>query len=185
MNTPAPPDLQMEQAQLWLCEVLQGMGIPAVVEIVEDPALGILLEIDGESLGEQHKQALMDPGFCGDEGAGTITLDSVQFLMNTLLNLHTPKEEQRSYVIDLGGHRARRQQELEATALAAAEQVRSTGQPTEIKGLSAAERRQVHTFLSQPQFEDLATESQGREPDRRLLIQPVGSPQSHPWQTEQ
>jgi spoIIIJ-associated protein len=49
-----------------------------------------------------------------------------------------------------------------------AEQVRQTGQEVEIKSLSSAERRQIHTFLKDAN--DLSTESRGQEPDRRLVI---------------
>jgi spoIIIJ-associated protein len=182
MTSPQPADLQLEQAQQWLCDVLKAMGIPAEVEIAQDPVVGTVLQIKSDSLSDLQRQALMDHQFAQEEGSESsiISLDSLQFLMNTVLNLHQPKEEQRSYQIDLDGHRARRQQELESQAQAAAEQVRSTGQSTEMKGLSAAERRQVHTYLSLPQFEDLATESQGREPDRRLLIQLVAKSDPSP-----
>ena len=49
-----------------------------------------------------------------------------------------------------------------------AQQVRQTGEEVEMKSLSSAERRQIHTFLKDA--EDLETESRGQEPDRRLVV---------------
>ena len=50
----------------------------------------------------------------------------------------------------------------------AAEQVLASEREFEIKGLSSAERRQVHHFLKA--HGGLATFSRGKEPDRRLVV---------------
>jgi spoIIIJ-associated protein len=50
----------------------------------------------------------------------------------------------------------------------AAQQVRMTGKEYEMKSLSSAERRQVHTLLKD--CPDLETYSRGKEPDRRLVV---------------
>ena len=49
-----------------------------------------------------------------------------------------------------------------------AQKVRASGHPIELESLSAAERRQIHTFLKEAR--DLETFSQGQEPDRRLVV---------------
>jgi spoIIIJ-associated protein len=41
--------------------------------------------------------------------------------------------------------------------------------------LSAAERRQVHTYLKD--YEDLETYSRGKEPDRRLVVRLAQNPE--------
>ena len=81
----------------------------------------------------------------GDQGA---VLDSIQYLANTTLNLGKAADEQLAFTIELGGYRAKRLEELKAIANEAAEQVLASKQEFEIKGLSSAERRQVHHFLS-------------------------------------
>ncbi len=50
------------------------------------------------------------------------------------------------------------------------DRVRTTGREVEVKSLSSAERRQVHTLLKG--FEDLESFSQGKEPHRHLVVRP-------------
>lgn len=62
-----------------------------------------------------------------------------------------------------------RQIELQQLAEAAVQHVRETGEEYEMAALSAAERRQVHTYLKAT-YGDLETYSRGKEPDRRLVV---------------
>lgn len=101
----------------------------------------------------------------GPEGS---VLDAIQYLANSILNLNQTPERQASYTIELDGYRVRRFAEIRALAEKAAEQVRASGQEVEIKSLSSAERRQVHTFLKS--FTDLETFSRGKEPHRHLVV---------------
>jgi spoIIIJ-associated protein len=141
------------------------MGLPGQVSLV-----GEQLEIDGTQLSSLQKEILLGSLRLGAESVGT-PLDALQFLANTLLNLHQPESAQRSYTLELDGYRQKRQDELKEMALAAVEKVRATGQEYEFQALSAAERRQVHMVLSDPDYADLETFSRGKEPDRRLVIQ--------------
>lgn len=166
MSSSQPSDEQMHEGQQWLSQLLQTMGIPAEVTVTEDPVVGMVLAIDAGSLTPEQRQAFLE---AREEGS-PIMLDALQFLTNTLLNLHHDKAEQRTYQLDIDGYRAQRQQQLEGQAQTAAAEVRQTGQPVELLHLSAAERRQVHSYLSEPEFTDLKTESQGIEPDRRLVV---------------
>jgi spoIIIJ-associated protein len=121
------------------------------------------LTIDHTQLQSSQIEALI-----GDQGH---VLDSVQYLANTLLNLGQSSDQQGAYTIELNGYRQQRQQALLELAEQAAEQVRQTGQEYEIKSLSSAERRQIHTILKEsPEFE---TFSRGQEPDRRLVVRLV------------
>ncbi|MEN9204818.1 MAG: R3H domain-containing nucleic acid-binding protein [Thermostichales cyanobacterium BF4_bins_65] len=149
----------LQRAQAWLSQVLALMGIPVGVEVV-----GGRLLLDG--LPPSHHSLFVQP-LPGEEG---ITLDALQYLANTLLNLHRPESEQQSYELDLGGYRARRWADLQAAVLAAVEQVRQGGGEFVWEGLSAAERRQIHTFLQDPAYADVETLSRGKEPQRHLVI---------------
>lgn len=121
------------------------------------------LTIDETNLTREQIQILI-----GIDGS---TLDAIQYLANSILNLNQPPEYQASYTIELNGYRVKRQEEIQALAFRSAEQVRSTGREVEIKSLSSAERRQVHTFLKD--YSDLETFSQGREPHRHLIVRPA------------
>ncbi|MGK7910303.1 MAG: protein jag [Synechococcus sp.] len=142
----------------WLETVLTMMSVTPVVNVLED----FELEIDSESLPPSEQEVLL-----GNSGA---TLDALQYLANTLLNLHQSDEEQHAFTIDLAGYRKRRTAELEGLIAAAIEHVRAGQGEYEIPSLSAAERRQVHTLLSADDYNDLETYSRGKEPHRCLVV---------------
>jgi spoIIIJ-associated protein len=165
-------DRRMQRGQQWLEQLLQlaqfptGVRETAIQTIPQgsDSSQAELetywLTIDETKLTSAQIQALI-----GSEGA---TLDAIQYLANAILNLGQEREEQTAYTIELDGYRARRQAELQELAEDAAQQVRSSGQEFEMKSLSSAERRQVHTFFQE--CDDLETYSRGQEPDRRLVV---------------
>ncbi|MBD2259787.1 R3H domain-containing nucleic acid-binding protein [Pseudanabaena sp. FACHB-2040] len=156
----------------WLESLLSFQGLEATVspQLVEDAAgSSCWLVID-----ETHLSQAQVEGLIGPRGA---TLDSMQYLANTLLNLGKDTDGQQAFTIELAGYRARRQAELEAIAAQAAEQAQATGKEFEIRDLSSAERRQVHHFLKI--HEGLETFSRGREPDRRLVVRQAGLQEGH------
>jgi spoIIIJ-associated protein len=155
----------MQRGQLWLEELLRLSRLPAGVEATNPEAPqedkpSYWLTIDQTKLTPEQIQTLIGP-----EGAA---LDAIQYLANSILNLGQDEGQQAAYTIELDGYRTRRQEELWAMASHAAQQVRETGEEFEMKSLSSAERRQVHTFLKE--CDDLETHSRGQEPDRRLVV---------------
>jgi spoIIIJ-associated protein len=157
----------IEQSQAagvdWLTSLLALQGVKATVTaaLVEDESgSSCWLTIDDSNLTAEQAQTLI-----GERGS---VLDSVQYLANTTLNLGKPTDEQLAFTIELAGYRAQRLEELKAIANEAAEQVMTSQQEFEIKGLSSAERRQVHHFLKA--HTGLSTFSRGKEPDRRLVV---------------
>ncbi|MGF1537832.1 MAG: protein jag [Elainellaceae cyanobacterium] len=151
------------RGQQWLEQLLSLTGMPAPVEAdlsLMETEGSCWLVIDGEALSEAQTDQLL-----GNKGHA---LDAIQYLANTTLNMDSAPDEQCAYTIELNGYRAQRQVELEAIAQAAAQHVRDTGESYEIPSLSSAERRQVHTLMKD--YDDLETESHGREPDRRLIV---------------
>ncbi len=159
-------DRQIQRGKQWLEKLLSLMGMPAGVKTSQtegEQELGeasLWLIIDETNITPQNIDILI-----GQKGEG---IDAIQYLANTLLNLGTQTEEQRSFTVELNGYRVRRQAELQALVEQVAQQVRQTGEEVEMKSLSSAERRQIHTFLKDA--EDLETESRGQEPDRRLAV---------------
>ena len=168
-------DSQIQRGQQWLEKLLQIIGVSAevkaelqntTVESSEAPESdSYWLTIDQSKLQPEQIQILL-----GSEGT---VLDAVQYLANALLNLNQPPEQQAAYTIELDGYRVRRQAEIQQLAESAAEQARTLGKEVEIKSLSSAERRQVHTFLKS--FKDLETYSKGKEPHRHLVVKYVSS----------
>lgn len=157
-------DSQLSSGKEWLERLLALMNLTAEVDteglntVDSDP--NRWLNIDGSGLTPDQKQQ-----FVGDKGEG---IDAIQYLANTILNLDADLESQSSFVIELDGYRLQRNQELATLTAEAIEQVRSSGEEAEIAGLSSAERKQIHSLLEDTV--DLKSESQGQEPDRRLII---------------
>lgn len=161
-------DSQMQRGQQWLKSLLQIMDVSADVTQSQPQPLessvtepdNYWLTIDETDLTLEQTQVLI-----GSQGT---VLDAIQYLANAILNLNQTPEQQIFYTVELNGYRVRRQAEIQAIASSTAEQVRSSGQEVEIKSLSSAERRQVHTFLKD--FPDLETFSRGKEPHRHLVV---------------
>lgn len=165
-------DNRMQRGQQWLEELLKLVGVDADVEAAlpttvkgsdfQEPD-SYWLTIDDSNLKPEQIQILI-----GSDGT---VLDAIQYLANALLNLNQPQAEQAAYTVELNGYRIRRQAEVQSLAETAAEQARTSGQEVEIKSLSSAERRQVHTFLQG--FTDLETFSRGKEPNRHLVVRQI------------
>lgn len=156
-------DSVSEAGVKWLERLLEIQGINTQVSIQthgDEDGESCWLVIDETPLSEEQIQILI-----GKHGA---VLDSIQYLANTTLNIGKPPESQQAFTIELAGYRAKRQAELQEIAANAAQQVKDSGEEFEIRGLSSAERRQVHHFLKT--YEGLETFSRGREPDRRLVV---------------
>ncbi|MGB7439525.1 MAG: R3H domain-containing nucleic acid-binding protein [Coleofasciculaceae cyanobacterium] len=158
-------NLPMQRGQEWLEEFLILSGLPASVQPTEttgaqEDESSYWLTIDETKLNPEQVEILI-----GQRG---VVIDALQYLTNSILNLSQDRENQAAYTIELDGYRKKRQAELQELAEEAAQIVRETGEEFELKHLSSAERRQVHTFLKE--CEDLETESQGQEPDRRLVV---------------
>ena len=142
-------DAQMQRGQQWLERLMQLMGVSATVQ-AELQAIAtdtgdrsepdsFWLTINENNLQPEQIQILI-----GVQGS---VLDAMQYLANAALNVSQPQEQQAAYTIELDGYRVRRQAEIQAIAADAIEQVRATGTEVEIKSLSSAERRQIHTFM--------------------------------------
>ena len=163
-------DAQMQRGQQWLERLMQLMGVSATVQ-AELQAIAtdtgdrsepdsFWLTINENNLQPEQIQILI--------GAQGSVLDAMQYLANAALNVSQPQEQQAAYTIELDGYRVRRQAEIQAIASNAIEQVRASGNEVEIKSLSSAERRQIHTFMKD--YQDLETFSRGKEPHRHLVI---------------
>jgi spoIIIJ-associated protein len=154
---------RQQRGQWWLQEFLKLSGIAAQVKVADSPSSwedSCWLVIDDATLSDNQIKHLL--------GVDGHVLDSIQYLANATLNLGVPPEQQGAFTVDLAGYRERRYGELKAIAEKAAADAREMGKEVELKSLSAAERRQIHTMLKE--YADLETYSRGQEPDRRLVV---------------
>ncbi|MBV6627180.1 MAG: RNA-binding protein [Rivularia sp. (in: Bacteria)] len=165
-------DTRMQRGEQWLKELLQLSGFSVEIKgDKEESTLGerdplslnsYWLTIEESNLTENQIQVLI-----GRDGKA---LDAMQYLANSILNLNQESNEQASYTVELNGYRVRRLAEIRNMIEEVVDRVRNTGQQVEVKSLSSAERRQVHTLLKG--FEDLESFSQGKEPHRHLVVRP-------------
>ncbi len=176
MSQAIPSHLQahLDQGVQWLQKLLDLSGFSAEIsaDIVEplshEHAKGddreesvAWLKIDSSELDPEKVKLLI-----GEKGE---VLDAIQYLASLELNFKAERGTQRAYVVDIDGYRDRRQQELKQLVTEVAAVVKSSRKPFEICGLSSAERREVHTLLKAG-FPTMETFSQGKEPDRRLVV---------------
>ncbi len=96
-------------------------------------------------------------------------LEALQEL--TRLAVHQQTGYRTRLMLDVGGYRQRRRAELAEAGLDAAEEVRRTGQPKKLWPMNPFERKIVHDAVAAA---GLRSESEGEEPDRRVVVLPVG-----------
>lgn len=156
---------QLQSGKQWLEQLLDLMNLTANVttdgfETVATDLNSNWLNIDSSNFTTEQKQQLI-----GNKGE---SIDAIQYLANTILNLGSDPEVQGSFIVELDSYRVQRNQELATLTQEAIDQVRETGQEVGISGLSSAERKQIHFLLQDD--ENLVSESRGQEPDRKLFI---------------
>lgn len=99
---------------------------------------------------------------------GTV-LEALQEL--TRLAVQRETGERTRMMLDVGGYRARRREELTEVGQDAAEEVQQTGTPKRLTPMTAFERKIVHDAVAAA---GLRSESEGEEPDRRVVVYPAG-----------
>lgn len=73
-------------------------------------------------------------------------------------------------MLDIAGFRLARRRELEALAKTAIDEVKETGEPVRLAAMNAFERKVVHDVVTNA---GLVSESEGVDPDRRIVIKPA------------
>src|SRR6476661_652601 len=97
------------------------------------------------------------------------TLDAIQYLLNAVVqnSLENPIHVQ----LDAQGYRKRRARQLEKDADRAVSEVARTGRRVELEPMTSSERKVIHQYLKD--VPDIQTISAGREPNRRLAVEPA------------
>src|ERR1035437_86108 len=145
------------EAEGLLSELPQKMNIEATVEHrldanEEGPAI---IDIRGDDLG-------LLIGWRGE------TLRAPQLLVNTMVRQSLP--DAGAIVIDVERYRARRENSVRELALRVADRAKRNQERIGLEPMQPYERRVVHTALAEDP--DLSTESEGEEPDGRVVITP-------------
>ena len=96
-------------------------------------------------------------------------LEALQELTRLAVHRHTGNRSR--IMIDVGGYRMRRRTELAETGRDAADEVKRTGMPKKLWAMNPFERKIVHDAVAAA---GLRSESEGEEPDRRVVVLPAG-----------
>jgi spoIIIJ-associated protein len=102
----------------------------------------------------------------GDDGE---VLEALQEL--TRLAVHRKTGTRARLMLDVGGFRAQRRTELAELGRSVAAEVSRTGEPKKLRAMSPFERKIIHDAVA---LAGLRSESEGEEPNRRVVVFPVG-----------
>jgi spoIIIJ-associated protein len=159
-------------------EVVPGLGkaesLEQEGEVAADYLEGLLdlLDLDGDLdldvEGDRAIVAIVGSGLETLVGGRGETLDALQEL--TRLAVQTKTGNRSRLMLDVAGYRAARREELTRIGVAAAERVASNGEPARLAPMTPFERKIVHDAVSG--IEGVTTESEGEEPQRRVVILP-------------
>jgi spoIIIJ-associated protein len=95
-------------------------------------------------------------------------LEALQEL--TRLAVHRQTGERARLMLDVGGYRERRREELTEVGRDAADEVKQTGTPKHLAAMTPFERKIVHGAVADA---GLRSESEGEEPSRRVVVYPA------------
>ncbi|MFD6885864.1 protein jag [Streptomyces sp. 5.8] len=95
-------------------------------------------------------------------------LEALQEL--TRLAVHRETGDRSRLMLDIGGFRAKKREELTALGAKAAEDVKSSGEPLKLDPMTPFERKVVHDAVAAA---GLRSESEGEEPQRFVVVLPA------------
>jgi spoIIIJ-associated protein len=160
LEVPEPEPVEESELAAEVREVLERIlktvGAHARIEIREDEEM-LTATFVGRELGL----------LIGKHGQ---TIDATQYLVNAVI-WRGRSEERKAIVVDAAGYRARREATLAALARRSAERAVSSGRSVELEPMTAVERKVVHLRLKE--FPGVVTRSEGTEPNRFVVIDPV------------
>lgn len=129
------------------------------------------LDLQAQARGRHGRYVELD--LAGSDSAYLVNkrdmaLDSLQYLINMIVMRKL--QTQARVVLDAGGYRKRREENLRNHAVFIAHQVKQRGEEALLAAMPSHERRIIHNALKDdPEVE---TYSEGAEPERRVVITP-------------
>jgi spoIIIJ-associated protein len=157
--SPDGHDAVLDKAEATISKLLYHMGLQAQVSAhygeARDDRRPIMVDIRGSDLGI----------LIGRHGE---TLDAFQYVASLMVGRETGTFVH--LVVDVEGHRDRREQQLRQLAQRMAEQVLKTGRKLTLEPMTAAERRIIHIELRE--HPAVTTQSMGEDPHRKITILP-------------
>lgn len=147
------------ESQEFIEGVLSKFGATATVSVTVDEDGDVSADVTGEQLGR----------LIGPRGG---VISAIEELTRTRLQHVAAGGSTPRFRLDIGGYRASRRPNLELLVDDVVERVRSTGRPHVLDVVVAGERKLVHDRIGAT-APDLATHSEGEDPDRRVVVTPA------------
>ncbi len=158
-SIPDGHDPILDKTESVISKLLYQMGMQAQVSAhygeARDDRHPIMVDIRGQDLGV----------LIGHRGE---TLNAFQYVASLMVGKETQQYIQ--LIVDVEGHRDRRERQLRQLARRMAEQVIKTGRKLTLEPMPAAERRVIHMELRD--HPAVTTQSIGEEPHRKITILP-------------
>ena len=143
------------KGRAFLAKIFDEMKLDVVIDVKENGGY-LVFDLQGENLG-------ILIGRRGD------TLDSLQFLLNLVIN--DKNNAKVKGIIDIENYRAKREETLIGLGHKLASKARKTGQKVVLEPMNPQERRIIHMALQNDKR--VTTYSEGEEPYRKVVIEPV------------
>jgi spoIIIJ-associated protein len=152
------PDEPAERVRAVVARVVLALELEGTVD-VEESDEEIRATVNGPELGL----------LIGRHGS---TIDALQDVASRSAYAQAPGDRKR-VVVDAAGYRERREATLKRQADRAVADALDFGRAVELEPMGPQERKVVHTYLADRT--DVETHSEGDEPERRLVVTPVGA----------
>jgi len=178
---PGDQDLAESDGAVELSDVEDSSPVPDIAdleqegEIAADYIEGLLdvADLDGDiDMDVEGDRAVVSVvGATLDELVGSRgeVLDALQELTRLAVHRHTGGRTR--LMLDIGGYRAQRRTELTELGTSIADEVKRTGEAKALAAMNAFERKIVHDAIAAA---GLRSESEGIDPNRRVVVLPVG-----------
>lgn len=157
-ETPADPTQVAASAETFLQGLAVALGAEATTEVAIDGD-NIEVQLNGSELGL----------LVGPRGS---TLQAVQDLTRVVSQRRMGDHDTRLR-IDIGGYRAKRREALSRFVTQVADEVVASGTARALEPMPSSDRKIVHDALTGRT--DITTHSEGDDPNRRVVIVPVGA----------
>ncbi len=156
-------------------ELDEDVDLDAEADAAADFLEGLLdvMDLPGDlklRVADDHAEVeLVDVGSGALIGRRGQTLEAIQEIVRCVLQREF---QRRSHVkVDVEGYRARRLEKLLEKAEDAIDDVLDSGEPERLEPMDVFERKAVHHLVAE--VEGVSSRSQGREPARRVVIEPA------------
>lgn len=145
----------VSEARNFLREIFDAMNL--VIEIrIKEIDNNLFVNLYGKNIG-------LLIGYRGE------TLDSLQYLVNLVVNKNHEEGKYKRVVLDTENYRSKREETLKRLAFKIGKRVKEEQKSFKLEPMNPYERRIIHSSLQNDKY--IRTYSEGEEPHRRVVVE--------------